>query len=113
METDVTFQHIPDPLTSEKKSVPTDIKAILCNYDFECMSLFRSHEEYFADLDDLVNLRKNLQSCRTEAKLTTIHDKSDLTPSCTSDNDRKTVISFILEQFLGLLEENSKLEENF
>ena len=52
------------------------------------------------------------QACRNEAKLTTIHDKVDHTTSSTTDDNRKTVKSSILERFLGLLEENSKIEEN-
>ena len=49
----------------------------------------------------------------SEAKLTTIHDKIDHTKSSTSDDNRKTVISSISERFPCLLEENSKIEENF
>ena len=88
-----------------------DIKSILRSYYFESMPLFRSHEEYFSALEDFENLWKKLESCRIEAKITTIHDKSDQTTSCTSDDDRKTVISSILERFPSLLEENSKLKK--
>ena len=56
---------------------------------------------------------KKLESCRIETKLTTIHDKIDHTTSSTPDDNRKTVISSILERFPSLLEENSKIEENF
>ena len=87
-----------------------DIKRILRSYDFESLPLFRSHEEYFAALEDLEILWKKLKSCRIETKLTTIHDKSDDT---TSDDNRETVTSSILERFPSLLEENSKIEENF
>ena len=90
-----------------------DIKRILRSYDFESMPLFRSHEEYFAALEDLENLWKKLESCRNETKLTTIHKKIDHITSSTSDDNRKTVISSILERFPSLLEENSKIEENF
>ena len=90
-----------------------DIKSILRSYDFESMPIFRSHEEYFADLEDLENLWKKLESCRNETKLTTIYDKIDHTTSSTSDDNRKTVISSIIERFPSLLEENSKVEENF
>ena len=86
-----------------------DIKRISRSYDFESMPLFRSHEEYFAALEDLENLWKQLESCRNEIKLTTIHDKIDHTTSSTSDDNRKTVISSILERFPSLLEENSKI----
>ena len=89
-----------------------DIKRILRSYGFESMPLFRTHEEYFAALEDLENLWKKLKSCRVEAKLTTIHDKVDHITSSTSDDNRKTVISSILERFPSLLEENSKVEEN-
>ena len=82
-----------------------DIKRILRSYDFESMPLFRSHGEYFAALEDLKNLWKKIKPCRIETKLTTIHDKSDHT---TSDDNRSTVISSILERFPSLLEENSK-----
>ena len=75
------------------------------------MPLFRSHEEYFAALEDLENLWKKLESCKIEARLTTIYDKSDHTTSCIFDDDRKTVISSILERFPGLLEGNSKFEK--
>ena len=44
-ETEVTSQHIPNPLTSDIGSLPMDIKSILRSYDFESMPLFRSHEE--------------------------------------------------------------------
>ena len=44
-ETEVTSQHIPNPLTSDIESLPMDIKSILRSYDFESMPLFRSHEE--------------------------------------------------------------------
>ena len=87
-----------------------DMKRILRSYDFESMPLFRSHEEYFAALEDSEKLWKKSESCRIETKLTTIHDKSDHT---TSDDNRKTLISSILERFPSLLEENSKMEENF
>ena len=90
-----------------------DIKRILCSYDFESMPLFSSHEEYVAALEDLENLWKKLESCRIETKLTTIRDKIDQTTSSTSDDNRKSVISSILERFPSLLEENSKIEENF
>ena len=92
-----------------------DIKRILRSYDFESTPLFRSHEEYFAALEDSENRWKKLESCRFETKLTTIHDKNenDHTTSSTSDDNRKTVISSILERFPSLLEENSKIEENF
>ena len=109
-ETDVTSQNIPNPLTSDIGSLPMDIKSFLRSYDFESMPLFRSHEEYFAALENLDNLWKKFEPCRIETKLTTIHDKSDNT---TSDDNRKTVISSILERFPSLLEENSKTEENF
>ena len=90
-----------------------DTKRILRSYDFESMPLSRSHKKYFAALEDLENLWKKFQSCRNETKLTTIHDKIDHTTSSTSDDNRKTVISSILEGFPSLLEENSKIEENF
>ena len=90
-----------------------DIKSILRSYDFESMPLFRSHKEYFAALEDLENLWRKLEPCRNETKLNTIHDKIDHTTSSTSDDNRKTVISSILERFPSLLEENSKIEENF
>ena len=90
-----------------------EIKIILRSYDFESIPLFRSHEEYFAALEELENLWKKLESCRNEIKLTTIHDNIDHTTSSTSDDNRKTVISSILERFPSLLEENSKIEENF
>ena len=90
-----------------------DIKSFLPIYDFESMPHFRSHEEYFAALEDLENLWKKFESCRNETKLTTVHDKIDHITSSTSDDNRKTVISFILERFHSLLEENSKIEENF
>ena len=86
-ETEVTSQHIPNPLTSDIGSLPMDIKRILRSYDFDSMSLFRSHEEYFAALEDLENLWKKLESCRNEIKLTTIHDKIDHTTSSTSDDN--------------------------
>ena len=70
------------------------------------MPLFRSHEEYFAALEDLENLWKKLESCRNETKLTTIYDKIDLTTSPTSDDNRKTMTSSILERFPSLLEKN-------
>ena len=107
-ETEVTSQHIPNPLTSDIGSLPMDIKSILRSYDFESMSLFRSHEEYFAALEDLENLWKKFESFRNETKLTTIHDKIDHTISSTSDDNRKTVISSILERFPSLLEEKLK-----
>ena len=109
-ETEITSQHIPNPLTSDIVSLPMDIKRILRSYDFESMPLFKSHEEYFAALEDLENLWKKLESCRNEIKLTTIHDKIDHT---TSDDNRKTVISSILERFPSLLEANSTIEEKF
>ena len=112
-ETEVTFQHIPDPLTSDMGSLPMDIKWILRSYDFESIPLFRSHSEYFATLEDLENLWKKLDSCRIETKVTTIHDKIVPTTSSTSDDSRKTVISYILKRFPSLLEDNSKIEENF
>ena len=90
-----------------------DIKRILRSYDFESMPLLRSHEEYFAALEDLENLCKKLESCRIETKLTPTHDKIDQTTSSTSDDNRKTVISSILERFSSLLEDNLKTEENF
>ena len=89
-----------------------DIKRILRSYDLESMPLFRSHEEYFAALEDLGNLRMKLELCRNETKLTTIHEKIDHSTSSTSDDIRKTVISSILERFPSL-PENSKIEENF
>ena len=97
-------------MTSDIGSLPMDIKRILRSYDFEIMPFFRSHEEYFAALEDLENLWKKLESCRIETKLTTIHDKSDHT---TSDDNRETLISSILERFPSRLEENSEIEENF
>ena len=112
-EIDVTSQHIPNPLTSGIRSLPKDIQRILRSYDFESMPLCKSHEENFAASEDLENLRKKLESCRIETKLTTIHDKNDHTKSSTSDDNRKTVISSILEQFNSLLEENSVFDENF
>ena len=87
-ETEVTSQHIPNPLTSNIGSLPMDIKRILRSYDFESVPLFRSHEEYFAALEDLENLWKKLESCRNEIKLTTIHDKIDYTTSSTSDDNK-------------------------
>ena len=75
-ETEITSQHIPNPLTSNIGSLPMDIKRILHSYDFESMPLFKSHEEYFSALEDLENMWKNLESCRNETKLTTIHDKN-------------------------------------
>ena len=93
-------------MTSEIGSLPMDIKKILCSYDFESMPLFRSHEEYIAALEDLENQWKKLESCRIETKLTTIHDKIDQTTSSTSDDNKKTVISSILERLPSLLEEN-------
>ena len=112
-ETEVSSQHIPNPLTSDIGSLPIYIKSILRSYDFESMPLFRSHEEYFVALEDLENLWKKLESCRVESKLTTIHDSFDHTTSSTSDDNRKTVIFSILERFPNLLEENSKIEKNF
>ena len=64
-ETEVISQHIP--LTSERRSLPMDITTNLCNYDFESVPLFRSHEEYFATLEDLENLWRKLESFRIEA----------------------------------------------
>ena len=112
-DTEITSQHIPNPLTSDIGSLPMHIKRILRSYDFESMPLFKSHEEYFAALEDLENLWKKLESCRNEINLTTIHDKIDHTTSSISDDNRKTVISSILERFPSLLEENSKIGENF
>ena len=112
-QTEVTSQHIPNLLTSDIGSLPMDIKSILRSYDFESMPLFRSHEEYFAAVEDLENLWKKFESCSNETKLTTIHAKIDHTTSSKSDDNRKTVISSILERFPSLLEENSKNEENF
>ena len=112
-ETEVISQHIPNPLTSDIGSLPMDIKSILRSYDFESMPLFRSHKEYFAALEDLENLWKKFESCSNETKLTTIHAKIDHTTSSTFDDNRKTVISSILERFPSLLKENSKNEENF
>ena len=112
-ETDVTSQHIPNPLTSDIGSLLMDTKRILRCYDFESMPLFRSQEEYFAALEDLENLWKKLESCRNETNLTTIHDKIGHNTSSTYDDNRKTVISSILGRFPSLLEENSKIEENF
>ena len=54
-ETEVTSQHVPDFLTSDIESLPMDIKRILRSYDFESMPLFRSHQEYFAALEDMEN----------------------------------------------------------
>ena len=105
-ETEVTSQHIPNPLTSDIESLPMDIKRILRSYDFESMPLFRSNEEYFAAFEDLENLWKKLESCSNETKLTTIHDKIDQSTSSTSNDNRKTVISSILERFPSLLDEN-------
>ena len=107
-ETEVNSQSIPNPLTFDIASLPMDIKRILRSYDFES-----THAEYFAALEHLENLWKTLKSCRVEAKLATIHNKVDHTTSSTSDDNRKTVISSILERFPSLLEENSKIEENF
>ena len=90
-----------------------DIKSILRSYDFEIMPLFRSHEEYFAALEDLEHLWKKFESYRNETKLTTLHDKIDNTTSSTSDDNRKNVISSILERIPSLLKENPKIEENF
>ena len=112
-ESEVTSQHIPNPLTSDIGLLSMDIKRILLSYDFESMPLFRSQEEYLAALEDLENLWQKLESYRIETKLTTIHDKIDHTTSSTSDDNRKTAISSILERFPSLLEENSKTEENF
>ena len=112
-ETEVASQHIRNPLPSDIGSLPMDTKRTLRSYDFESMPLFRSHEQYFSALEDLENLWKTLESCRIETKLTTIHDKIDHTTSSTSDDNRKTVLSSILERFPSLLEENSKIEENF
>ena len=96
-EAGITSQHIPNPLTSDIGSLPMDIMRILRSYDFESTPLFMSHEEYFAALEDLKNLWKKLESCRNEINLATIHDKIDHTTSSTSDDNRKTVISSILE----------------
>ena len=109
-ETEVTLQNIPNPLTSDIASLPIDIKKILRSYDFESMPLFKTHEEYFAALEDLENLWKKLKSCRVEAKLTTIHKKVDHTTSSTSDDNRKNLISSISERFPSL-EKNSKIEK--
>ena len=89
-----------------------DIKRVLRSYDFISMPLCRSQEEYFAALEYLENLWKKLESCRIETKLNSIHDKIDHTTPSTSDDNRKTVISSILERFPSLREENSKIEEN-
>ena len=51
-ETEVTSQNIPNPFTSDIASLPMDIKRILRSYDFESMPPFRTHEEYFAALED-------------------------------------------------------------
>ena len=110
-KTEVTDQHTPNHLTSDIGSLPMDIKKILRSYDFESMPLFRSHEEYFAALENLENMWQKHESCITEAKLTTIHDKIDHTTSSTSDDNRKTVISSILERFPSLLEKTSKLKK--
>ena len=59
-ENEVTSQHTPNPLTSDIGSLPMDVKRILRSYGFESMPLFRSHEEYFAALEDLENLWKKL-----------------------------------------------------
>ena len=112
-ETEVTYQHTPNHMTSDIGSLPMEIKKTLRCYDFESMPLFRSHGEYFAALEILENMWQKLESCRIETKRTTIHDKIDQTTSSTSDDNKKTVISSILERFLSLLEENSKIEENF
>ena len=112
-ETEVTYQHTPNHLTSDIGLLPMDIKKILRSYDFESMPLFRRHEKYFAALEKLENMWQKHESCITEAKLTTIHDKVDQTTSSTSDDNRKTVISSILARFPSLLEKNSKIEENF
>ena len=109
-ETEVTYQHTPNHLTSDIVSLPMDIKKILRSYDFVSMPLFRSDEEYFAALENLENMWQKHESCIFEAKLTTIHDKIDNTTSSTSDDNRKTVISSILERFPSLLEKNSKIE---
>ena len=90
-----------------------DIKKILRNYNFEKMPFFRSHEEYFAALEELENLWKKFESCTIEARLTIIHNKKYHTTSCTPDDDRKTVIFSVLVRFPSLLEEYSKFEENF
>ena len=90
-----------------------DIKKILRNYNLEKMPFFRSHEEYFAALEDLENLWKKFESCTIEARLTIIHNKKYYPTSCTSDDNRTTVIFSILVRFLSLLEEYSKIEENF
>ena len=74
-KTEVTSQHIPNPLTSDIGSLPMDIKRILRSCDFESMPLFRSHEEYFAALEVLENLWKKHELSRIEAKLTTIQIK--------------------------------------
>ena len=57
-ETEVFSQHIPNSLTSDIRLLPTDIKSIFPSYGFESMPLFKSHEEYFAALEDLENLWK-------------------------------------------------------
>ena len=59
-ETELSSQHLPNPLTSEIGSLPMDIKRILRSYDFESMPLFRSRQEYFAALENLENLWKKL-----------------------------------------------------
>ena len=112
-ETEITSQHIPNPLTSDIVSLPMDIKRILRSYEFESMPLFKSREEYFAAIEDLENLWKKLESCRNEIKLNNIHDKIHHTTSSKSDDNRKTVIYSILERFPSLLEANSTIEENF
>ena len=89
-----------------------DIKRILRSCNFECMPLISSHEENFAASEDLKFLWKKIESSRIEAKLTIIHNKNDHTTSCTSDDDRKTVIYSILDRFPSILEENQSLKKN-
>ena len=62
-ETEVTYQHTPNHLTSDRGSLPMDIKKILRSYDFENMPLFRSHEKYFAALENLENMWQKHESC--------------------------------------------------
>ena len=90
-----------------------DIKRILRNYNFEKMPFFRCHEEYFAALEDLENLWKKFEPCTIGARLTIIYDKKYHTTTCTSDDDKKTVIFSILVRFPSLLADYSKFEENF
>ena len=64
-ETEVTYQHTPNHLTSDIGSLPMDIKKILRSYDFESMLLFRRHEKYFAALEKLENMWQKHESCIT------------------------------------------------